>query len=213
MKPYKKIFSCTNVLWISLLSLSLHAQIDSDTLKYDILIDDKVIGDLIAIKDLKSDSSFEYSVLSNVDYKILFSFHISFDYKTVFNRNGKYSSSTFEYIMNDDIKESNWINCNSEECYVYEGDEIIKVIDNSVKFTAIQLYFKEPLNGLSVFSERFCDMFEVEKEKGGYKVDFPGGSTNTYYYRNGICYRVLIETLISDMEIKVRDYEDLLTEK
>lgn len=213
MKLKNKLLRCTSVLWIGLLSISLQAQSISDTLKYDIIIDSKIVGDLIAIKSLKSDSSYEYAVISNVDYKLLFSFHISFDYKTTINQQGVYNSSAFEYVMNDDVKESNWVNCNSKECYVYEEDVITKVIDNSVDLTAIQLYFKEPLLIKQVFSERFCENFDVEKDKNSYKIDFPGGSTNTYYYRDGKCYRVAIETLISDMEIKARDHNDYLTEK
>lgn len=213
MKRKNKLLTSTSILLIGLFSISLQAQQLSDTLKYDVLIDSEIIGDLVAVKKMKSDSSFEYSVISNVDYKLLFSFHISFDYKTNFNQKGDYSSSTFEYIMNDDVKESNWINCNSKECYVYEGDEITKIIENSVDITAIQLYFQEPLLGEQVFSERFCEKFDIERESSGYKVDFPGGSTNTYYYRDGKCYRVAIETLISDMEIKAKDYTEFFTEK
>ena len=213
MKHKNKILTSTSILWICLLSFNLQAQSLSDTLNYDIIIDSKVVGDLVAVKNMKGDSSYVYTVLSNVDYKLLFSFHISFDYKTIFNQKGNFNSSAFEYIMNDDIKESNWVNCNSKECYVYEGDEITKVIDNSVDLTAIQLYFQEPLLGDRVFSERFCENFDIERENSGYKIDFPGGSSNTYYYRDGICYRVAIETLISDMEIKIKDYNNLLTGK
>ena len=213
MKHKYKILSSTAILLICLLSYSVQAQQLSDTLKYDILIDSKIVGDLVAVKNINSDSSCEYIVISNVDYKLLFSFHISFDYKTIFNQKGDFNSSKFEYIMNDDVKESNWVNCNSKDCYVYEDAEVIEVFDNSVDLTAIQLYFQEPIFGEHVFSERFCKNFDIKRENSGYKIDFPGGSTNTYYYKDGICYRIAIETLFSDMEIKMRDYNTLLSEK
>jgi hypothetical protein len=191
----------------------MEAQLTSDTLKYDIFIDDEIIGDLIAVKALSPDSSVFYTVNSNVDYRILFSFHISFDYETSLNPAGMFNSSSFKYIMNDDVKEENWISCSNKECYVYEGDEISKIISKPTGMTAIQLYFVEPNYGDMVFSERFFDKYLVEKDGSSYKIDFPGGSTNYYFYKNGICNKIVITTLVSDMEFKLRNYNNLLSGK
>jgi hypothetical protein len=206
-------FYSTSTLLIWLCSFALHAQIASDTIKYDLFVDDDIIGDFIIVKNVQKDSSIQYSGLSNVNYKILFSFHISFDYQTNFNSQGMYSSSSFKYVMNDDVKEANWIRCSTQECYVYEDDEVSKIITAPSNMTAMQLYFQEPKNGDHVFSERFCDSYPVELEGLAYKIDFPGGSTNKYYYKNGLCYQIEIDTLISKMVFKLRDHSVLLTEK
>lgn len=208
-----KIFKSTVILYFCLLSVKMEAQLTSDTLKYDIFIDDEIIGDLIAVKALSPDSSVFYTVNSNVDYRILFSFHISFDYETSLNPAGMFNSSSFKYIMNDDVKEENWISCSNKECYVYEGDEISKIISKPTGMTAIQLYFVEPNYGDMVFSERFFDKYLVEKDGSSYKIDFPGGSTNYYFYKNGICNKIVITTLVSDMEFKLRNYNNLLSGK
>lgn len=213
MKLLSKIFYSTCIFTICLLSTKGYAQIQSDTLKYDIFIDDDIIGELIVAKDVSADLSTRYTVKSNVDYRILFSFHISFDYETSLNPAGIFNSSSFKYVMNDDVKEENWISCSNNECFVYEGDEISKVINQPNEMTAIQLYFNEPDFGEMVFSERFCDKYLVEKEDTGYKIDFPGGSTNHYFYENGICNRIVIKTIVADMEFKIRNYDNLLTGK
>ena len=61
--------------------------------------------------------------------------------------------------------------------------------------------------------ERFCEKYLVEKDGAAYKIDFPGGSTNYYYYENGICNKIVITTLVSDMEFKLRNYNSLLSGK
>lgn len=203
----------TSTLLIWLCSFALHGQIASDTLKYDLYVNEDIIGDFIIVRDVQEDSSMQYTGLSNVDYKILFSFHISFDYQSNFNSEGIFSSSSFKYVMNDDVKEENWIRCKSNDCYVYEDDEVSKIISAPSTMTAMQLYFQEPNNHDYVFSERFLDTYPIEMEGLAYKIDFPGGSTNKYFYKNGLCYQIEINTLISNMTFKLRDHAVLLTEK
>ena len=184
----------------------LQAQNQKDTIIYDLYVNEEVIGDLVAVRSINPDSTIQLEVTSEADYRFLFSFHIRFHYVSSYNAKGEFISSEFLYLMNDDIKETNWINCNTQNCSVYEGDELKEIIDNKTGLTALNLYFNEPQHNEIVFSERFADYFEVEKEDDdGYKVDFPGGSTNHYYYKNGSCYKIKINTLISDMVFRLRE--------
>lgn len=185
---------------------NVKAQLLNDTIVYDLIVDEEVIGDLIAIKSFNEDSTIHYVVLSNVDYTFLFSFHITFLYESMFSTTGKYTSSQFTYTMNDDLKESNWVNYIADKWYVYEDNEIQNIIEDQIHQTAVQLYFHEPDERHNVFSERYCDFYEIEKEEDdGYMVEYPGG-TNRYYYKNGVCYKVAITTLLSDMEFLQRPY-------
>ena len=181
--------------------------IPMDSINYDLFIDDEMIGDLCLVKRLGSDSSIQYTAESNVDYKILFSFHISFIYLSTFSIDGSFKKSEFTYLMNDDVKEENWINCVGDKCYVYEGNQVKRIFDNSIGVTGIQLYFNEPVDNSHVFSERHCDLFELEKDGDMvYKVDFPGGSTSRYHYKNGLCYKVEISSIFSEMEFRRREF-------
>jgi hypothetical protein len=109
------------------------------------------------------------------------------------------------YTLNEEIKEENWVRCNAEKCYVYETDEVEKIIDNSVTFTGVLMYFNEPIDEEKVFSERFCDWFEIKKEDNFYVVNFPGGSENRYYYKNGVCNRLKVSSMFADIDFKLRD--------
>lgn len=186
--------------------IGIQAQEKSDTLIYDLYVNESIIGDMYVVKHSKEDSTVQIEATSNVDYRFLFSFHITFYYFSSFNSDGDYIYSKFTYLMNEDLKESNWVRCDQQNCYIYEEDEIKETIPNKINRTAIELYFQEPEDNEIVFSERFCDYFKVEKEDdNSYKIDFPGGSTNHYYYKGGLCSRIKINTLISDMEFIRRE--------
>jgi hypothetical protein len=176
------------------------ASIQSDTIAYDLIVHDEVIGNMIAIVYHNQDSTFYYRIESNVDYTLLFSFHINFLYTSSFSSSGLYNNSSFKYTMNDDIKEYNWVNLIDDKWYVYENYEVKEIIEEQIHQTAVQLYFEKPDARMNVFSERFCGFYPIELEDdGGFKIEFPGG-TNRYYYDNGTCNRIEINTIFSDME-------------
>jgi len=186
--------------------IGVHAQEESDTLIYDLYVNDNIIGDMYVFKHTKEDSTVQIESTSNVDYKFIFSFHITFYYFSLFNTDGEFIYSKFTYLMNEDIKEANWVRCDQDYCYIYEEDEIKETIPNKINRTAIELYFDEPEDNEIIFSERFCDYFKVEKEaSNSYKIDFTGGSTNYYYYEGGLCSRIKIVTLLYDMDFIRRE--------
>jgi hypothetical protein len=81
------------------------------------------------------------------------------------------------------------------------------LIENPLNHTTMEMYFNEPTEEAWVFSERFCDNFKIEKEGvDNYKIDFPGGFTSHYYYKKGKCFKIKINTLISDMEFRLRKH-------
>jgi len=206
MKRTRSITIFFYLIALCLLSGNLDSQEIRDTIIYDLIVDEEVIGDMFAIRSFNKDSTVNYQVISNVDYRLLFSFHITFLYESLFSSNGKYTSSLFKYTMNEDIKEFVWVNHIDDKWYVYEENEVIDIIDKKINQTAVQLYFQEPNDELIVFSERFCDFYDIEKElDDSYRIEFPGGS-NRYYYEDGICHRIAISTLFSDMEFRKRPY-------
>jgi len=205
MKVTYTIILYTSITLFGLLSVQLYGQSKSDTLSYDLFVDDEIIGEMRVIKNMKSDSSYNYVSISSADYRMLFTFHIRFSYSTSFDSKGDYQSSEFSYYLNNNKKESNLIRREGNKFNVYEDGKIKKVIDDPLDHTAMEMYFNEPLEEEWVFSERFCDQFKIEKEGiDNYKIDFPGGCTNHYFYKDGKCFKIKINTLISDMEFRLR---------
>ena len=214
MRRLKNILFYTSLTLFGLLSFQLKGQPKSDSLIYDLLINDELIGEMYVAKNVNGDATYNYSCVSNVDYRLLFSFNIQFFYLSNFDADGNYQSSEFKYLFNEDVKEANWINCRGNKCYVYEGAVVKKIIENPLHRTTMEMYFNEPSEDTWLFSERFGANLKVEKEeKDLFKIDFPGGNTCHYYYNKGICSKVIINMLLSDMEFRLRKKYPLYSAK
>jgi hypothetical protein len=109
MKVTYTTFLYTSLTLFWLLSIQLFGQSKSDTLSYDLFVNDEIIGEMFIVKNMKSDSTYNYLAISNADYRLLFAFHIQFSYLTSFDSRGVYQSSEFSYYLNSKKKESNLI--------------------------------------------------------------------------------------------------------
>ncbi len=59
----------------------------------------------------------------------------------------------------------------------------------------LSLYFEEPVGIAYVYCDKHQLFIPIQKmDDGGYKVKFPGGSSNCFYYRGGICNKIEIST-------------------
>lgn len=74
----------------------------------------------------------------------------------------------------------------------------LPLIDSNV----LSLYFKEPLAIQSVYSDKQQHYINVTKmNDGGYKIKFPDGNTNSFYYKGGVCTKVKINNPFYSIEI------------
>jgi hypothetical protein len=66
----------------------------------------------------------------------------------------------------------------------------------------LSLYFQEPFIINSVYCDKHeCFIKIVKTDDGGYKVEFPDGNSNTFYYSEGICTKVKISHTFYTAEI------------
>lgn len=68
----------------------------------------------------------------------------------------------------------------------------------------LTLYFQEPVGIASVYCDKHQLFIPIQKtDDGGYRVKFPGGSSNCFYYRGGICNKIEISTTFYNVTILV----------
>ena len=174
----------------------------SDTLKYVIVVKNDTIGKMVSIMTKNIDNTIVYSVNSLASYKFLFTFDINFIYYTRFDADGKVSYTDFIYKFNDKIKEENKLERNNSGYDIYMEGKYIKSSKGFYSQTALSMYFIEPDISKPILSERFLEPINIE-DLGDhkYRVEFPTEDVNYYYYRDGICVKILIDMTVVDMEI------------
>lgn len=160
------------------------------TLRYDVFVNGDPVGTIVAKHYQEGDSDI-YSVVSDVTYTFIKTFHFKYTYEAVY-KNHVLIQSSYTHHTNGDLKEYAKVNWDGQQYEYEKDDEKWKGALHPFSVSMTRLYFQKP-NGLhKVFSERFLDFVEVEpKSDGRYVMELPEGSDNYYTYGpDGFCQQV-----------------------
>jgi hypothetical protein len=191
-----KHFIILPTLFIYLLSnFVAENSIDSDasSLVYSIRKGDKVIGDIHVERATKNDIT-EYIFESNAKVNLLYSMEVYDKMNVVFKNNNMIQAKLYR-TMNGKIKVNNVASWNGNSYSLSNVDGKNGFIKHLIPITTASLYFSEPSNVTSVFSEKFQMMIPIKcigNKK--YMMDLPNGNKVTYSYNNGICNLVEANT-------------------
>lgn len=141
------------------------------------------IGELTALR-IKKGHSETIKISSDSKFTVLLmDQEMTTDCISVF-RHDSLNTNTSESVRNDD-KEKVSTSFLNGSYFCLKEDKCFKLKER-VKFTVSKLYFYEPKNILSIYSERhltFCKISRVSE--GRYKLELPNGNENFYSYQNG----------------------------
>lgn len=69
----------------------------------------------------------------------------------------------------------------------------------------LSLYFQEPIDSKSVYCDnQQCFVKIARTDDGGYKVAFPNGNANYFYYKDGVCSKIKIVHTLYTAEIIIK---------
>ena len=75
----------------------------------------------------------------------------------------------------------------------------------SINYNLLLFYYKEPVNIEKVYSDTFQQFVKIERiEPHHYKLQLPNGDFNEYYFKNGICKRVIIHSTFYQIEMNLK---------
>jgi hypothetical protein len=166
-------------------SLVLSAQKRS----YDVELFGKKIGQTTVERIDKGNGVVQFKLSSSSDVNILFTHKTSVMVFDITYKDGKLFSSYCKNVK-DDVTEIVTLTWENTKYVIKKGEEVLQ-LNQRVDYSAIQLYFSEPIGRTKIFSERlgeFCNF--VKKSEGVYECKMANGVTNIYRYRNGILYEL-----------------------
>lgn len=181
---FRKFFLFCMPLVFSLLAVkgNLFAQ---DFLKYDVLLFGKKIGSTVVQREADSKGMTRYQLNHRSEINLLFAkkksaldFNVTYLHQQLIN-------SSVESIK-DGVREMvNVVKDGSK--YVIENGLKKSLVNGVIDFSAIHLYFSEPGNRTSIFSERLGEFCTFRKAKdGSYICELENGVLNIYRYRDGV---------------------------
>lgn len=107
--------------------------------------------------------------------------------------NGKLIHSSQFRKTNGDIKVNKQTRLVADKYEVLENGENQNLNIAYIGTNLLCLYFQEPAGISLLYSDKHECFIKVTKtEDGGYKVKFPDGNSNVFYYSGGICTKIII---------------------
>ena len=181
----------TLVILMLLVSLVLTAQ--KQIRNYKVMRKGSEIGWVTLLKQTDS-STATISLESEIKTKFIFTFSSAAKEVSEF-RYGRLWHSYFYRKVNGNVKadRNTQLSGNSYEVNERSGKTTLNLLP--VTFNTLCMYFQEPVNLKQVYSDNQQSFLDIRKEPdGAYTINFPDGSTNSFYYSSGVCYKVKVES-------------------
>lgn len=170
----------------SVSSVSAHLLVKT----YNIKRNGEVIGKLSFNQNVEGENVY-LKITSQVSTRFLFKIDVKTEDSAHF-KNGKLISSDVSRLVNGKAKErkkTNLIN----DAYQLQSGTTLNNFNQSIGYSMMQLYAKEPVNISQVYSDNFQCFLPIKKNaEHQYRVNLPDGNYNDYHFENGVCKLIIV---------------------
>ena len=196
-KKLQCFFCICIFVFITFFPCSMQAQ--SVVLNYKVVQNNKVIG---WMKLEKKDSTDTYRLLFDCVTKkrLLILITIVEKQQSCF-KNGILMQSSVYRKINNDIKVNKLTTHKTGYYEINNKSKRKQLKTDAINYNQLSMYFLEPENMNSFYSELFDAYITIKKiQTHNYEIELPDGNKNCYYYKNGICNRVKINSTLFTAE-------------
>lgn len=187
--------------WIFLFfSQPIFGQYEEKGIMFWIYRGEDKIGSVVAIS-IKDGPKQAYRIETHVNVRVVFSFKADIVVRNTFV-NEVMTDASARRVLNGTVKINNSITKQSGSYQLINKDQDTTYYKGLINNCVSQLYFKEPVNQTNIFSEAFLEHIPLIKNTAGtYELRMPDGHINHYFYKNGECIEVAIETQLSNVRL------------
>lgn len=188
LQRHRPFFKIIPIVIVSLL-LTGSTKAQQSQVRFDILKNNKRIGMLQIMK--KEAAPFtDYQLSSKIEASFIKKFRVNaiekFRYK-----NDKLIYSSVQRSINEKFNDPKELVFKENKYVVSDGDRDRIFPKAEITSNLVLLYFSEPIDINSVYCDNQQIMVGVEKVGvNQYRVDFPDGASNVFYYKTGKCVQV-----------------------
>lgn len=175
------------IAFIPIMSIAQNLQ-----LNYKIMQGGNDIGWLRLEKNSTENKS-ELSLVSEIKTKVILPITMLVKESSTFE-NGKLIYSSQFRKTNGTVKLDKQTKLVADKYEVLENGEKVKLAFPTIGTNLLSLYFQEPITSNAVYCDKQqCFVKPTKMADGGYKIKFPNGNSNSFYYKEDICIKVKID--------------------
>lgn len=180
--------------------ISIVAKAQNIQLNYKIIRAGNDIGTLQLEKKIVGNKS-SLLLISEIKTRLLFWITVSVKESATFE-NGKLIYSSQFRKTNGITKLDKQTNFVIDRYEVVENGEKEKLSIPFIGANLLSLYFLEPTATKDIYSDiQQCFIKVTKTHDGGYKIKFPDGNSNSFYYEKGVCTKIKISNSFYLIEI------------
>lgn len=192
------MFPIRLIILTALFTIGIQAQ--ENTVRFDIIKNEKIIGSLeIQIK--KASSIIEYQLQSNIEVSFIKKFHIKARELYRF-RNGKLVYSLVKRRINNKSNDPKELFFENTTYTLKSGEKTKNLSVKEIKANLAMLYLKEPNDIAKVYCDNQQVILGVKPVREHvYRIDFPNGTSNTFYYKDEKCVMIEVKAKFFKVEL------------
>ncbi|WP_339837075.1 DUF6134 family protein [uncultured Maribacter sp.] len=155
------------------------------SLNFKVVHKDKIIGSLKATKTIK-DSKIHYQSITCINTKVIKDIEVNYQYDVIYE-NSILKKANVAIDVNDKPYADILTNWENSYYQITKNGKKELVVEDNIDYATILLYFEEPKNVDSCYSEQDGSFNQIlALGNHTYKKINSNNNENTYYYQNGI---------------------------
>jgi len=190
-------------LLVGLFSLKTIANAQEKRFEYTIKRNGDVVGNIHFTHGIAGNRTV-LTMESEVNTRFIFNFKAKVKEETIYDKGIMTWSSIFRKL-NGDIKVDKKTRANGNSYTVYKGNKTETLNNYPIRYNMLSVYIIEPVNITKVYSDNFQQQVDIQKiADHHYKINFPDGNYNEYFYTNGVCSKIEVHHSLYSASIELR---------
>jgi hypothetical protein len=188
---------------IVLLTVAISLNSQEKKLEYNIRRNGDIVGNIHFIQRVAGNRTV-LTMESEVNTRFIFSFKAKAKEEAIYD-NGIMTWSSIFRKLNGNVKADKKTRAVGNAYTIYKGNKTEIVKNYPIRYNMLSVYLTEPTDVSKVYSDNFQQQIDIQKiATHHYKIKFPDGNYNEYYYTNGICSKVEIHHRVYRATIELK---------
>ncbi|MCG7857153.1 hypothetical protein MD537_09245 [Flavihumibacter sediminis] len=159
---------------------------------YQALHNGKEVGEMVFTQEA-SNNTVNYNLVSSIAATMLFRITVQSNEEASFENESLVQSSIHRKV-NGQVKLNHAISRQKDGYFLQKKSSAEKLNLSEISFNILKLYAQEPFRIREVFSDTYSRMISISQVAADcYAIRLPNGTTCRYYYKDGICTRMVTE--------------------
>ena len=172
-------------------------------LAYNIKRNGDIVGNIQFVQSIVGSRTL-LTMESEVNTRFIFNFKANAIEEVIYD-NGIMTWSSILRKLNGTIKVDKKTKANGNAYTVYKGSKKETLNNYPIHYNMLSVYIIEPVTIKKVYSDNFQQQIDIQKiADHHYKIKFPDGNYNEYFYTNGLCSKIVIHHSLYSATIELR---------